>query len=87
MTIVLKPDDRRVMLLALASLALLRPDWDGALGRIAATLKGRTTFPALKKRQGGCIDMWELPAARKLTRHAGQVLELAIRAYARDNTR
>jgi hypothetical protein len=41
--------DRQLILLALASLALLRRGFDGALGRIADNLQGREMFDEFKR--------------------------------------
>ena len=44
----LEEGDRQLVLLALAELALRRPGWDDALGRVADRLGGRDLFARLK---------------------------------------
>ena len=45
----LDEEERQLLLLALAKLALKRPGWDEALGVIAEKLAGKREYESLKK--------------------------------------
>ena len=61
MTSLLREDDRQLVLLSLACLALLRPGWDWALGNVAEKLDGRDAFEHFKRCNEDVVKPQSLP--------------------------